>query len=402
MGAPQSRLYELARRLKEMGHEITVLTSLPNYPTGRIFKGYRGRVRMTEDMEGIRIVRTVLYPSKSKSLLPRLLSYLSFAFTSLLIGVWGLGKQDVVLIESPPLFLTPAGLIMAKMKRAKPVMMVADIWPDIIIRMGRLSPSSMSAKAMLCLERFCYERASAIALTTPGMYTQIRTQFPHLPNVTIISNGVDTQLFRPDLRDQRLRSEFGAGPNDFLVGYCGLHGLCQGLEVVLQAAEKLRHRPDIRFIMVGDGPAKESLVRIAEGMNLRNLHFLDHRPKTHIPPILASLEVSLMPLAFRLPGAMPSKVYEALASGAVPIVAKGSDAALLINQNNAGLTYEPGDAEELARAITKLADNRTLCGAIRENCLRLAKRFDREVLAQRTAETLTAVAEGKPLPAVRW
>jgi hypothetical protein len=113
LGAPQARLYELAKRLKNLGYEITVLTGLPNYPTGRIFDEYRGKVRTTENVDGIKVVRTWLYPSKSKKLLPRLLSYISFAVTCLLIGVWELGKQDVVLIESPPLFLVPSALIIS-------------------------------------------------------------------------------------------------------------------------------------------------------------------------------------------------------------------------------------------------------------------------------------------------
>ncbi len=402
MGAPQSRLYELAKRLRNLGYEITVLTGLPSYPLGRIFDEYRGKLRVTENMDGIKVIRTWLYPSKSRKLLPRLLSYISFAVTCLLVGAWGLGKQDVVLVESPPLFLVPSALIISRITRSKPVMMVADIWPDIIIRMGRISEKSILAKGMLWLEEFCYTHSSAVALTTPGMCNQVRSRFPQLPNVTIISNGVDTSLFRPELRDQTIQSELGVGPNDFLVGYCGLHGLCQGLEVVLKVAAKLQRREDIQFIMVGDGPTKETLVKMAAEMKLQNLRFLDKRPKKEMPPLLASLEVSLMPLALQLPGAMPSKVYEALASGAIPIVAKGSDAELLVRQNNAGLSYEPGSVEELTQAILRLADSRELRKDMRENCLRLAKRFDQDILAKRAAKILTAVAGGRTLPKISW
>jgi glycosyltransferase involved in cell wall biosynthesis len=348
------------------------------------------------------VVRTWLYPSKSKKLLPRLLSYISFAISCLLIGIWGLGKQDVVLIESPPLFLVPSALIISRITRGRPVMMVADIWPDIIIRMGCISERSVFVKGMRWLEKFCYTHSSAVALTTPGMCNQIRSQFPQLPNVTIISNGVDTSLFRPELRDQVIRSELGVGPNDFLAGYCGLHGLCQGLEVVLKVAAKLRYREDIRFIMVGDGPTKETLVKMAAEMKLPNLRFLDKRPKKEMPPLLASLEVSLMPLAIHLPGAMPSKVYEALASGAIPIVANGSDAELLVSQNNAGLSYEPENTDELAQAILKLADDRELWKKMQENGLHLAKRFDQNILAQRAANILAAVSKGEKLPPVIW
>jgi glycosyltransferase involved in cell wall biosynthesis len=402
MGAPQARLYELAKWLHNMGHEITVLTGLPNYPMGRIFEQYRHRVRLTETMNGIKVIRTFLYPSKSSKTLPRLLSYLSFGLTSLLIGVWGLGRQQVVLIESPPLFLVPFAMLISKITRGKAVLMVSDIWPDIIIRMGHASEESLSVKMMLWLEKFSYKHSYAVALTNPGACEQIRKRFPYLKNVTTISNGVDTKMFSPEFRKKTVRSELGAGAGDFLVGYCGLHGLAQGLEVTLDAAAKLKNRSDIKFVMIGDGPTKENLIETANKMRLSNVRFFERRAKSQMPEVLASLDVSLVPLLARFPGTMPSKVYEALSSGTVPIVAKGCEAELLVRQFEAGRCYEPGESREMAAAILELADDRSLWNKIRNNCIELSKRFDRQTIAKRTNDILTAVAEGKPLPAISW
>lgn len=401
-GAPQARLYELAKRLRQMEHEVTILTALPNYPTGRIFEGYQYRARVTETLDGIKVVRTCLYPSKSSKILPRLLSYLSFGITSVLLGIWKLGRQDVVLIESPPLFLVPFVLLISKIKRGKAVMMVSDIWPDIIIRMGHASQKNLSVKAMLWLEKFSYNHSYAVALTNPGACDQIRKRFPHLRNVTVISNGVDTKMFSPEFRKDELRLKLGAGGDDFLVGYCGLHGLAQGLEVILAAAEKLKNRSDIRFAMIGDGPTKEKLVEMAKKMKLSNLRFFERRPKSEMPGILASLDVSLVPLLARFPGTMPSKVYEALASATPPIVAKGCEAEELVTQFEAGRCYEPGDPLEMAAVIQGLADNRELWSKIRNNCIKLAKRFDRNVIAQCTEGILTSIAQGKSLPKINW
>lgn len=353
-------------------------------------------------MDGIKVVRTCLYPSKSSKTLPRLLSYLSFGATSVLFGIWGLGKQNVALIESPPLFLLPFALLVSKLTRAKAVMMVSDIWPDIIIRMGHASEKSLSVRAMLWLEKFSYEHCYAVALTNPGACRQIRERFEHLKNITVISNGVDIKMFSPDFRKDKIRLEFGAGPNDFLVGYCGLHGLAQGLDVIAGAAAKLKDQPDIKFIMIGDGPLKEELVRKVKQMNLPNLTFYDRRPKSEMPAILASLDVSLIPLAGRFPGTMPSKIYETLASGTPPIVAKGCEGEALVTQFEAGKCYEPGNADEMAAAILQLARNGTLVPQIRKNCVKLAKRFDRDLIAQRTEKILVAIAQGKPLPQVSW
>lgn len=402
MGAPQARLYELAKRLKFKGHEVTVLTAMPNYPTGRIFKGYKGRLKVTEEMDGIQVVRSCLYPSKSSRTLPRLASYLSFGFSIVFSGMWGLGKHDIALIESPPLFLMPFALLAAKCAGAKPVMMVSDIWPDIIIRMGHASPESLTTKLMLWLEKFAYRHSYAVALTNPGACMQIKERFPDLKNVSVISNGVDTKMFSPDRQDPAIRERYQVKDSDFLVGYCGLHGLAQGLEVVIDAAEKLKEKQNVRIIMIGDGPTKENLLRRAGEKKLNNLFFFDGLPKAEMPGILASLDVSLVPLSGRFPGTMPSKVYEALASGTPPIVAKACEGDALVTKYNAGRTYEPMNADDLARAILELADNRREYESVKRNAISLSARFDRNIIADRTEKVLLAIQSGAELPTVDW
>ena len=402
MGAPQARLSELAKRLRDAGHEITVLTALPNYPTGKIFDDYRCKLRVTEEIDGIRVIRTWIWPSKSLSFVPRLFSYMTFALSCVLLGIWGLGKHDVVLLESPPLFLMPSGLLISKIVKGKAVMMVADVWPECLVQTGH-AKDGFALRMMFALEKYAYNRCRAVALTNPGARDHIRQRFPHLKEgITVISNGVDTKMFRPDLASQQTRQDLGAGGDDFLVGYCGLHGGAQGLDVVVRAAEKLKDCPHVKIVMIGDGPTKEDLIAAADSMGLTNIRFLDRVPKNQMPSLLASLDTSLIPLKVRYPQTMPSKVYEALASGVPPIVAKGCQAEALVMPNDAGRCYEPGDENELAAAIRELADDKQLWMRIRENGLQLSKRFDRDILAQRTGEIFTAVAEDKPLPEIQW
>jgi glycosyltransferase involved in cell wall biosynthesis len=400
MGAPQARLYELATRLRDKGHTITVLTAMPNYPTGKVFDEYRKKIYLRKRLDGLRVIRTWIYPSKSSKTLPRLLSYMSFVCSSVALGIWNLGKQDVVLFESPPLFLVPSGLIIGRATGARIIMNVSDIWPDIIVRMGHTTGGPF-LKAMEWLEKFGYEHSDVVALTNPGAMEQIKKRFPHV-TTTVISNGADTQMFHPKLASQTIRNSFGAGSDDFLVAYCGLHGLAQGLEVIISAAEELKKDSHVKFIIIGDGPTKEDLVARAKQKQLTNLTFFDSRPKKEIPAILASCDVSLVPLLARLPGTMPSKVYEALSVGVPPIVAKGCEGDTLVSKFNAGRTFEPLDGKELANAILEMADNTQEYQKIRENALSLAKRFDRNIIAQRTEKILCAVADRKPLPDVSW
>lgn len=400
VGAPQARLYELAVRLMEKGHEVTVLTAMPNYPTGRVFDAYRGKWRLIEDIDGIKVVRTALFASKSARTIPRLLSYLSFALSSVGLGIWGLGRHDVAVVESPPLFMAPSGWLVSKVVRAKPVFMVSDIWPDIIVRMG-YATGRLNLKAMLWLERWAYRHYKVVALTNPGAMNQIAARFPDV-KTTVISNGVDTAFFSPRFRSESIREALGASPETFLVGYCGLHGLAQGLEAVVDAARLLDARSDIQMVMIGDGPVKDDLRQRADALGVSNLRFLERRPKSEMPAVLASCDAMLVPLNARMPGTMPSKVYEALAAGTPPIVAKGCEGDTLISEFGCGVTFEPLDGNELATAILSLADDRSGLQRMSERCVDLAKRFDRDEIANRTARILEAIAADEPTPEVTW
>ncbi len=401
MGAPPARLFEMAGRLRDRGHEVTVLTALPNRPTGRVFEGYRGKLRMTETIEGIRVVRTWIRPSNAPRALPRLLSDLSYLTSTILWGWWGLGRQDVVLYQSPPLFATIAARWLKLLTRGKLVMWASDIWPDLLVRIGQVREGGMAFGVMSRLERYGYKHADVVAVTNPGARRQIAERFPTV-TTTVFSNGVDTDVFRPHLRSEAIRAELGAGPDDFLVGYVGLHGLFQGLEAVIDAADRLRQRPDIKIAMMGAGVVKEKLQALAAEKALDNLTFHDPRPKSAMPEVLGSIDASLVPLASPMPGTMPSKVYEALGAGTPIIVARHCEGAAFVEQYNVGAVFEPNDGAELADAIGALADHRDRLDAMRDACVGLAQRFDRNTLADRVNDVLTALHEGRPLPEVQW
>lgn len=401
MGAPQARLHELAVRLVRKGHEVTVLTAMPNYPTGRVFKGYRWKLRCRETIDGVDVIRTALFPSKSQSAAFRMLSYLSFAVSCFFLGPWRLKRPDLVFIESPPLFLVPVGLCYGWLFGARKMMMVSDIWPDIIVRMGYRT-SGVYLKAMQKLEAFCYKRSDYVALTNPGAESQINERFPGV-KTTVISNGVDRELFRPEFGSSAaFKRELGLPEATFLAGYCGLHGMAQGLDAVIGAAELLKDYRGIHFVLVGDGPVKSSLVKRAARGKLKNVTFLDPKPKAEIPALLASCDASLVPLSTRLPGTMPSKVYEAFAAGVAVIVAKGCEGEDLVERTGAGLTFEPMDEKDLAEQVKRLAENADFAGEVRKNALKVAERFDRDVIARRTEEILQAVVDGREPPPVEW
>ena len=392
-GAPQARLYELAIRLKAAGHQVRILTAMPNYPRGRVFDGYRGRLVVKENQNGLDVVRTAIWPSISKSFLPRFLSYCSFVLSSLMLGFRAAGSTEVVLLESPPIFLCVSGVVLSRLRGARLILMVSDIWPDILVRMGSVRAGPLLS-AMLALESWAYRNSTLVAVTNPGARRQLRERFPYL-QTAVISNGVDLSLFRPGLRSKRIRSMLGGEESTFLIGYCGLHGIAQGLAVVVDAAILLRHLDGVKFVMVGDGPTKQDLVDRVERCGLRNIGFYESRPKDEIPAIVASCDAGVVPLSCRLPGTMPSKVYEVLAAGTPVLIAKGCEGERLVDEHRVGMSFEPGSGRELADAIMKMIDLKGEINSMRSRCRSVAERFDRNIIAIRTERILLAVARGQ-------
>ena len=388
IGAPQARLSELASHFVRRGHVVTVLTAMPNYPVGKIYPGYGGIVRR-ERRAGVDIIRTYIYPTQSARFFSRVTNYLSFTVSSILIGSALLNHSDYILVESPPLFSGIAGTFLSKLKHARLIFNVSDLWPESAFRLGMLERTGLTGRLSIWLEKFCYRRAWLITGQSKSIITNILERFPDRSTFHL-SNGVDTSVFRPDESTNDARASLKAS-GKFVVLYAGLHGLAQGLHQLLEAAEVLRGQPEIQFALVGDGPEKTSLLQHAAERNLTNVEFFDPRPANEIPRLLSAADIVMVPLKIHIPGAVPSKLYEAMAT-ARPIVFIGAgEAADLVRQYNAGIVVPPGDKRSLVDAILKLQSDRYLRRVLGENGRRAAEEnFDRAKIASQFIEHLEA------------
>jgi glycosyltransferase involved in cell wall biosynthesis len=400
-GAPQSRLYELSKRLTGAGHQVTVLTAMPNVPVGRVFPGYRWKLWNREELDGIKVVRTWILAVKSKNTILRLVSIISWLITSLFVGFWFCRRPSILLWNSPPLFIAPVAGILKRIWRVPMVMWVADVWPESYIRFGA-SETSTTIRLLYWLERKSYRDADLIAPVTPGAREHIQSRFPDL-QTTLWSNGVDTSLFGPEFATAEVRKKYGLAEDDFVVVFAGLHGVFQGMEVFVDAAKQLQDDPKIKLLLIGDGVRKPALLEQAKKEHLPNLIFGDPISKAEVPALIASCEASAVTLSCRMPGTMPSKFYEALASAVPAIVAGGCEAEGLIEKYQVGVSYEPMDGGSFAEAVRKL---RQLApeerSEMKNRCRELSHRFDRERLAETVKETLLALEKGEPIPEVDW
>jgi glycosyltransferase involved in cell wall biosynthesis len=385
VGAPQARLSELAAHFIDRGHSVTVLTGMPNYPTGRIHVGYGG-ILLREHKESVNLIRTFTFATQKAQLLHRMTNYLSFVTSSAIIGSLLLAKADYLFVESPPLFLGLSGIWLSRIKAARLIFNVSDLWPESAVQLGVLRRESNAFKASVLLERFCYNQAWLITGQSKSILADIQKRYPDRRTFHL-SNGVDTQKFSPHRYTENARATLGG--NKCIVLYAGLHGLAQGLEQVLDVAETLKNETALEFILIGDGPTKNELLDSAKRRNLNNVRFLEPRPASEMPALVAAADIVLVPLKKYIPGAVPSKLYEAMASARPVILIAPGEAADIVCQHKAGFVVTPGSINDLAAAIRKLYTDSSLRRIYGQNGRRAAEQhFDRSKIAARFIEHL--------------
>jgi len=352
-GAAQVRLKELAKGLQRQGHEVVIVTAFPNHPSGVIPPKYRGYWSMKDEVEGLPVYRTWVYPVQRGRFWKRLLNYFSFTFSSL----WGIlkaGPCDVLFVESPPLFLGMTAVLGSWIKRARLVFNVSDLWPESAVALGLVTNKTM-IRMTEALETWLYNRSWKLSAVTIGIRdTWIKRGIP-AEKIAFLPNGVNLELFRPLPPDQEFKEKLGL-QDKFVLVYTGTMGYAQGLESVLEAANQLRSEPQYHFLFLGDGTEKPKLEEMAKEMKLPNVQFLGFQPVTDMPRYLSLAAGSIIPLKkLKLfEGARPSKMFPAMGC-AVPVIYSGEGEAVeLVREAGAGFTVEPENPNEMAQAFRSL------------------------------------------------
>lgn len=379
VGAPQNRLYEIAIRLQKKGVEVSVLTAMPNYPQMQIHAAYRGKFYFYEKMNELKIYRSWIYVSKSKGILKRLINYFSFVKSSFWVGCFMLGKFDYILCESPPLFLGITAYLLKKLKGAKLIFNVSDLWPESAEKLG-LVKNKFFLKISTLLEEFLYRKSTLITGQTQGIVKNISSRFPN-KKVYWLPNGVDLNYYKMENIVSNWKTENHFTKDDFILLYAGIIGHAQGLEVILKAAERLKKYQKIKFVLLGSGPEKEKL----QSLKTENVYFFESVTKDKIPKIIATIDIAIIPLKklelFK--GAIPSKIFENLAmKKPILLGVEGEARELFIDEGNCGLAFEPENAEALSQKILQLYEDRNLLLQLGENGRKyVQEKFTRDKIA---------------------
>ncbi|NUN97129.1 MAG: glycosyltransferase family 4 protein [Candidatus Omnitrophica bacterium] len=391
--APASRVSELCRCWAQSGEEVTVVTAFPNHPTGIIPPEYRGMRFLREEYFGCRVLRSWIYATPNKGFFKRVLSFLSFMVSSMLVAIFRAGKCDVVIATSPQLFAGLAGWVVSVLKRRPFVLEVRDLWPDSAIQLGVLKNRMLIALSRR-LESFLYRRAALLVPVSESIRDAIRSHEVPEERLLVLPNGIDPELFFPGIRSSEKRKEIGIG-EEFVVSYIGTHGMAHGLDRIIEAAHLLRDRADIHFLFIGEGAKKEEVVRHARKLGLERITFLSTQPKKEIPAWYAASDLPMVSL-LDLPvftTVLPSKMFEIMAcERPILMVAKG-ECARLLERARAGMVLETNDPARMAAAIEELAGDPERCRRYAEAGRRFVlENFDRRRLADAYLERLKQVA----------
>jgi len=391
---PALLIQELAQTLHFRGHDVTVLTGFPNYPSGKIYPGYRLRLRQREILNGVPVIRVALYSEHSRSGLRRALNYISFALSSSFLGPWSVARPDVIFVYHPPLTIGLPAYILSRLWGVPFVYQIQDMWPETLRATGMLHNASL-LRWVGRFARWIYSKAHTILVISPGFRRNLLEKGVQPEKIRVVSNwaegNADYQALPDNLSVQNLDLV-----RRFNVMFAGNLGEAQGLETVIKAAVLLEDLKDVQFVFVGDGVALSRLKEIAEAQELLNIRFLGRYPHDAMPGLFALADVLLVHLKddplFRI--TIPHKVLTYLGTGKPILAAVAGDAADLVIEARAGVACPPENPCALAETVRCLyamkTDERRALG---ERGLQAARtRYSRDVLTREIETVLMKAA----------
>jgi len=389
--------HQMASDLLDRKHKVRAITAFPNYPLGRTYPGYRQRLWARDTVNDVPVVRLPIFPDHGRSVIRRTLCYLSFAFTASVLGPFFSGKPDVIWAYQPPLTVGIPALWLALLCRCPLVYEVQDLWPETLASTGMMD-STLAFRVLHAFARLVYRRSAAIIVPSPGMKKNLLAKGVPDSKVHVIPNWADETIYRPVPPDPQLAAAHGMSGR-FNVVFGGNLGAAQGLETVLDAAERLADYPDIQFVLIGEGLERRRLETEVADRSLANVRFIGQQPVSSMPDFFALADVLLVHLRrdplFEI--MIPAKTQSYLACGRPILMAVGGDAANLIEDTGAGLTCRQQDPRAMADAILRLKgmplEERTQMG----NCGRRAfeERFRRRVLVDQYEHLFLSLSMSK-------
>lgn len=394
--APALRTFDHCTRWAAAGHDVTVVTCAPSHPGGKLYPGYRNRLRQVEFVEGIRVVRVVTFLAANRGRWRRIANYLSYLAAAVPAGLFE-RRPDVVVATSPQFFCGWAGVLVSRFRRRPLLLEIRDLWPESILAVDAMR-LRIGLRLLETLERWMYGAARRVVTVGDGYRTRLIERGVDPSRVSVVMNGVDSRRFFAREPDRALAGRLGVAGR-FVVTYCGTIGMAHGLEVVLRAGALLieRGRRDVVFLLVGDGARLDALRGAAARAGLDNVIFAGRLAIDAIPGVLSLTDACLVHLrpAPTFTTVMPSKIFEAAAMARPIILGVEGFARGFVEKAGCGVCIEPENERDLVDAILRLSADAAFRDRLGRAGRRAAAAYDRDRLAARYLAILAQTTDPK-------
>ena len=354
IGAPSARIYDFAQQWLALDHSVQVVTCFPNHPTGTLYPGYKRGFYMYEELDGIGVHRHWTYIAPNSGMVKKTLGHLSYFPASLFLSNRRLCTPDVVIGTSPTLFAAMAAAAAGWRYRRPFIMEVRDLWPAIFVELGILRNRHL----IQWLERWelgLYRQATRVVTVTEAFRRNLINRGVPAEKVWTVPNGADVEFWQPIQPPPQLAQRLGL-EGKFVVLYIGAHGISHALGRILESARRLREHSDIRFLFVGEGAEKVSLIQQAQQAQLENVQFLDPVAKPAVKEFYALADVCLVPLR-NIPlfeTFLPSKMFEIMAMARPIVGSVRGEPASILQRSGGAVVVGPEDSEAIAHALLHL------------------------------------------------
>ena len=402
MGAPAARFFDFARHWIDAGHQVSVVTPFPSWPTGIIPHEYRKRLYQRERIGNIDVYRGYVYASPRVNFLTKILGYISFMISAALIVLCARIQCDVVISTSPPLLPGLPGILASCLKRVPLVFDVRDIWPESAAQIG-LVKSRTLIRFLERIEMYIYRRSDLISVVTHGKINRLSDRGVPEEKIVLIRNGVDLHLFDRESSKPLPADLAEIAKRHACLTYAGILGVGQGLDTLIDSALNLREETpevyeQVAFVLIGDGPVGDHLRTRKEELHLDHVFFVGVRPREEVFAVLRRSYATIVSLCPRPDThTVPSKLYEAMAPERPVILCAEGESAEIVQQSKGGTVCEPGNACALSQAIRDYLQNAALADthgqAARKYC---EDRFDRHDISKRFLDILVHLAQSRP------
>ena len=393
VNAPATRTYEHCKEWVKQGEKVTVITCVPNFPQGKVYKGYRNVFYQKEIMEGIHIIRVWTYITANEGFIKRTLDYISFSVSAFIAGLFQ--KTDIIIATSPQFFTALSGRALSFWKRKPWIMEVRDLWPESIKTVGAMNDNIL-IRYFEWQEKHCYHSAKKIVVVTDSFKRRLVERGIDSSKIDVVKNGVNRSLFVPVVKDLQLLNELGL-QNKKIIGYIGTHGMAHKLDFILQCAKGMEGRNNYHFLFLGSGAEKRNLLDLKEKLDLKNVTMLDPVSKLEVKRYNSILDIALINLrkSELFTTVIPSKIFENAGMEIPILMGVNGEAREIIESYHAGVYFEPESETEFCEKLDLLLTDENLYNECKEGCKKLSLDFDRNLLANKMLQIITQINSGK-------